>query len=427
VYDDPFYTDLPQNTSHVPAGSIIKIEEFTNTSTYTIAPTLALSRIIFQSKDLNGSLVPVSAFVLWPYAPRYGQTTAPLVTWAHGTSGIFPECGPSHIRNLWYQFSAPFTLALAGFAVVAPDYAGLGVPYYANGSSITHQYVAAPAAGNDLLFAAEAAMAAFPDKLTENFAVMGHSQGGGAAWGAAQQQLEVKAPGYLGTIAGSPVTNTTAMALALPATSPSISPLRLVKSLESVFPEVSLSDLLTPEGINALDLYEAAQGCTGVESEIADSIFAMNSSAVLWKDAFFVSSFAQSFGELTIPGGKDFAEPLLIVQGLADQTVPASVTTEVVEKTCAKFPHKEIQYIKAEGVDHVPVMYATQQIWLKWLDERFTSTTNKRCDGGDCEGGATEGKCCSQTIGSTAPRPVKDYSGNLNYFLEYALDAYETA
>lgn len=257
VFADPFYTNLPPNASNVPAGSLIKLEEFTNTSAYTIAPTLALSRIIFQSKDLNGSLVPASAYILWPYLPRYGGSAAPLVTWGHGTSGFFAECGPSHIRNLWYQFSAPYTLALAGFAVVAPDYAGLGLPYYANGSSIVHQYTAAPASGNDLLFAAEAAYAAFPEKLTKHFAVMGHSQGGGAAWGAAQQQLEVKAPGYLGTIAGSPITNATAMALDYPSgPSSSAGSMIVAKAIRSVFPEVPLSAILSPEGITALELYK---------------------------------------------------------------------------------------------------------------------------------------------------------------------------
>lgn len=69
VFGDPFYTHLPPNATSAGAGSVLKVQEFTNTSTYTLAPTLALSRIVYQSKTLSGTLVPVSAYILWPYMP----------------------------------------------------------------------------------------------------------------------------------------------------------------------------------------------------------------------------------------------------------------------------------------------------------------------------------------------------------------------
>lgn len=84
---------------------------------------------------------------------------------------------------VWYGDEAPFTLALAGYAVVAPDYAGLGVwQTWGNSSKpIPHEYLASPAGGQDALYALRAARKAFEGKLSDDFVVVGHSQGGGVA------------------------------------------------------------------------------------------------------------------------------------------------------------------------------------------------------------------------------------------------------
>jgi pimeloyl-ACP methyl ester carboxylesterase len=368
VLSDPFYTHLPANASHAPAGSLLRLEPFADTSAYTIAPTLALSRIVFQSKTLNDTLVPASAYILWPYLPRYGSAEVPLVSWAHGTSGVYPECGPSHIRNLWYQFSAPYELALSGFAVVAPDYAGTGVSKYPDGSPIVNQYDASPAAGNDMLYAAQAAQAAFPGKLTKAFVAMGHSQGGGAAWGAAQQQLKAKVPGYLGAIAGSPVTSALAVAKA---EGSSLGLIQNANSVISVFPSVKLSDILTPEGITAANVLEEIQACNSATDTLLKELFLANPNTTLTKDAYLNSISGNAYQNLTTVGGKDYQGPLLVIQGTADPTIPPALTTSFVNQTCQKYPQKELLYVKAKGIGHVPVMYATQQIWLSWLDERF--------------------------------------------------------
>lgn len=72
---------------------------------------------------------------------------------------------------------------------MAPDYAGLGVHKDATGEPITHQYLACPSHVNDIFYGVKAAQQAFPE-LSQNFVVIGHSQGGGAAWAVAQRQAE---------------------------------------------------------------------------------------------------------------------------------------------------------------------------------------------------------------------------------------------
>lgn len=92
------------------------------------------------------------------------------------------------LRSATYGInSLHLSLRRQGYVIVAPDFAGLGVDRHLNGSSIRHPYTANPAHANDLFSSIQAAQAAFP-ALSKRFVLMGHSQGGGAAWAAAQCQ-----------------------------------------------------------------------------------------------------------------------------------------------------------------------------------------------------------------------------------------------
>ena len=86
VAADPFYS-VSEDSAEATAGTLLKVEENVDTSLYMLPPATAMSRIIFQSKTLLGSLVPVSAYILRPYTPRTLADGDPVVAWAHGTSG----------------------------------------------------------------------------------------------------------------------------------------------------------------------------------------------------------------------------------------------------------------------------------------------------------------------------------------------------
>lgn len=223
ITEDSFYA-VPENfTSSTRPGALLKAEPLTNTTFYTLAPNLALSRILFTTETHNKTVVPASAYILWPYSPNLqpGSNRARTVVFAHGASGEFGDCTPSHMRTLLYQFQAPYALALAGFAVVAPDYQGLGINYTLDFDDETgqpgarnplhHPLVGSPSLANDLFYAQEAALQAFPSRLSDEFVIMGHSEGGGAAWAAAERQVTEPVSGYLGTIAGSPAANFSAV------------------------------------------------------------------------------------------------------------------------------------------------------------------------------------------------------------------------
>jgi len=402
VDDDPFYR-VPPETANATAGTLLKVEAVTNTSAYTLPPNTALSRIIFQSEGINGSVVPVSAFVLWPYMPRSLPDGWPVVAWAHGASGDFGNCAPSHMRSLDYEFGAPYTLALQGYVVVAPDFAGLGVDRDANGKPIAHPLLANPLLANDIFFAVEAAQSAF-SQLSKKFVIMGHSEGGGAAWGSAQRQATRPVAGYLGAIAGSPLTRVLDHAPALDAAADTVC-FGFAAGLSTIYPDFQLSDALTPAGEKLVALAAEIQGCSAVQSVL----FAETG---LVKPGWSENYYAQAWQNLTANGGKPVAGPFLVLQGESDPLVPYPITTAAVNSTCTAYPKTQLEYVTFANVTHIPVLFASQRIWLDWIDDRFADKV------------VSEG-CQSSRFNSA--RPYQNYQAETNWYLGYATQAYEIA
>ena len=402
---NPFYR-APPGTADLPPGTLLSQQDV-NTSTYTLAPELALSRFLYQTTDYNGTVVPASAYVLWPYSPREFANLAdpasvPLVAFAHGTYGWWGNCAPSNLRDLWYQFNGAYTLALDGYAVVAPDYAGLGVDTTADGRHIPHQYIMNPAGANDVVYAVEAAKQAWPE-LSKEYVVVGHSQGGGVAWGVAQREAHQPTDGYLGTVAASPTVNMVAEAN-VQRTFQAVVP-EMAQAVGSVFPGFELSEWLTERGEMSINLMKEVQGCSSVSTEVLSGGF-QNVKAG-WNETWYATKFNELMGN----GGRDFAGPLLVLIGTEDTNRPISTTDPAVKETCEKVPDGKLEYVIFQGAGHVPTMYAAQRLWLDWVRERF-------------EGKEVAEGCSNRTV--TPLRDAKMYSQGPNWFLGYPLYAYET-
>jgi pimeloyl-ACP methyl ester carboxylesterase len=407
VHSDLFYSP-PTDASSALSGSLLKVEDHTNTTLYTLPPNVALSRILYQSStyrlDHNETPVPASAYVLWPWQPRIDPATGKyaVIGFGHGTSGIFGECAPSHIRNLWYQYSAPFILALQGYVVVAPDYIGLGVERWSNGTRIPHPAFNNPAHANDLFYSVQAAQEAFPE-LSERFVLMGHSQGGGAAWGAAQRQARQPVEGYLGTVAASPLTN---ILMQYAITPDAEWPFELVSGLSATILGFDVGDFLTQKGVRYYNLLAEIGACNSAYLQLCYQPGVVKYG---WEN----TPTMREYQELTGNGRRPISEPLLVVQGTGDAVVSANLTTHFVDETCALYPESEIEYATFEGTDHVPTLYASQRIWLDWIAERF-------------EGKPAKTGCGNRTAYSPARR-MEAYQQELAYYLEIATQSYEVA
>ena len=283
-----------------------------------------MSRFLYTSEALNGSSVLASASILWPYLPRKfsnlttcdgdssGSHIYPIVGLAHGTSGQTQACAPSGLRALWDDYHNPFPLALAGYAVVAPDYAGLGVP---NGPC---PYFILPAQANDLFHAIAAAQSAWPDMLSEKFVLAGQSQGAAVTWAAAQRQAIRPVKGYLGTIAASPFTDVLQIIAADNQAQNNGRVAGIAQGLNSVLPDFQLSDWLTDAGIARWELLHEIKGCGVTGGQLWS---AEGGTIQLLKDGWNETSAAKWYSKI-MNGNKPFAGPMLVVQGKYSSLVP---------------------------------------------------------------------------------------------------------
>ena len=119
-----------------------------------------------------------SAAVFIPFGPT-PEGGWPVVVWAHGTVGIAHDCAPSLNPRTPRDSQYLNTWLSLGYAVVAPDYPGLG-------SAGLHHYLDSRGEAWSILDAARAALAAFP--LKNQLVLVGQSQGAHAAFSTAGYQ-----------------------------------------------------------------------------------------------------------------------------------------------------------------------------------------------------------------------------------------------
>ncbi|KUL82646.1 hypothetical protein ZTR_09081 [Talaromyces verruculosus] len=362
--DFSFY-EAPSNfSSKLSPGSILTMEPVTELANYSIPSGVTMSRIIYTTNDQNGTTLPASAYILWPYTPL--ETTGkgyPMVAWAHGTSGVLRGCAPSNYRNLQYHFQAPFALALQGMVVVAPDYAGLGVDTLPNGQKIGHPWLNGPAQANDLANAVLAARKAFPSLLTANgpFVAMGHSQGRGATWAFAEKQVKEPIAGYKGSVAIAPPTRTIdhlkkafsnitePWAQVIIAGQP-----KLIAAVTSAFPAYNYTGLTSVSYDRSFNVLEPLDGCPQL---------------VRRTHGPGICQVVRKWSE-TIKG------PLLIVSGEADIVVPLDTVESAVDDTCTMLKqehwNESLVLVTYSAMDHFPSIQASQMKWLPWIKDRLT-------------------------------------------------------
>lgn len=235
--------------------------------------------------------------------------------------------------------------------------------------------------------------------------MVGHSQGGGAAWAAAERQARTPVEGYLGAVAGSPAVDFVGDTDVQERAGEPLGYLGalLVRGLQSVFPDFDIGNVLTEEGARRWRLVEEVQGCNPVCAELL-------ADPGIYRQGWQHLPRVEAYRNMTRIGRRPVAGPLLVVQGEADPLVPAVVVDEAVNRMCQLSPEAGIEYQRYKGAGHVPAMYAAQSHWLKWVEERF-------------EGKGVESGCARREFESALP--MERYQGELNWFVEYATDVYE--
>jgi hypothetical protein len=313
-------------------------------------------RVLYHSESLEGEDIPVTGIIIVPEgeAPAEGR---PVLSWAHGTTGIADECAPS-------KDPAGAGIGLVGpflerdMVFVATDYEGLGTPG-------RHPYIAGESEGRGTLDIVRAArQLEARTGASEEVVIWGHSQGGHAVL-FANQIAESWAPelDVVGTVAGAPPSQLPLIAAAL-----RDSPFRYYLGMvaagwEAAFPEADTSLVLSPQGIAALDAVD--EGCT---DEIAEAFNAAPYEDLVIADPATTPPWSDLLVE-NDPGFVVGASPILIIHGGNDEQIPVASSAMLLNRMCGI--GQVVERRTYDGQSHAGVIGPSMDDMLAWIDARL--------------------------------------------------------
>jgi alpha-beta hydrolase superfamily lysophospholipase len=290
-------------------------------------------RITYRSKSLSGRDITVSGALLTPrgHPPKAGW---PVVSWAHGSSGIADQCAPSTALNkqgrvdLYGYSGFVMQLLAAGFAVAATDYEGLG-------TEGEHPYIVADSEGRSVIDAARAAMEADTSLSNQVFAV-GHSQGGQGAI-AAGEMADTWGAGldFRGTVGLAPVTNVgQAYSYGSPGPVDRGFYLLALSGLKTIHPPLRFDEFLGPQALAMMP--EVDQECTGdiwtrFSANLGDKLIDYQFTPQTPDAALTIQNWLD---EQTVPRGRTSA-PMLLLQGDHDPSIRIATTRQAVKNAVA--------------------------------------------------------------------------------------------
>lgn len=331
--------------SHVLPGELLTARPSTSAAALPSAGRNYL--ITYGSSDAAGNPIVVSGTVSLP-ASRPARQGWPVISWAHGTTGVADVCAPSQdsTDGLAHDYLSVIdptldTWVARGFVVAQTDYEGLGTPGdhpYLNGRSEANTVIDIVRAARELDW-----------RVSRNWFVMGHSQGGQAALFTAG--LAAKRAPLLNLLGAVPIapgsgisqiadyirTGNPALAAAVP-----FYPL-VVMGAAAADPSLNNNDYFTATSEPLLAIARTA--CLAQLRAIAPSI-PVNQVIPATTDLTKLDADLAA----TEPATVNETIPTLIAQGTADTTVPETATNALVSALCAK--GTPITYDTYAGADH---------------------------------------------------------------------------
>lgn len=277
-------------------------------------------RILYATKDLHGRPTVSTGAIFLPRtpAPTGGY---PVIAWAHGTTGLGDDCTPSALPRSDRDAAYLDHWLKQGYAIVATDYAGLGTPGVMN-------YLSGADEANSIVDSVKAAhQTGLP--LAEKWAIVGQSQGAGAALAAANRATALSRGSgldYRGVVAtGAPANIEHVVWQAGPAFPPVALPdgltvyaAYILAGFANARPDLNVPSALTPHGKQILR--QASQLCypdlkEKVSGEKINSWFARPLASIPGLQGALVDYMATPYA--------GYDRPIFLGQGLLDIDVPA--------------------------------------------------------------------------------------------------------
>jgi pimeloyl-ACP methyl ester carboxylesterase len=310
-------------------------------------------RVLYHSRAPDGRDIAVSGVVVAPRGdPPAGDR--PVVSYAHGTTGLADACAPSRLDGA-DQVADILGLVDDGYVVAATDYEGLGTPG-------RHPYLVGESEGRSTLDAVRAAQAIPEAGAGDRVVVFGHSQGGHAALFAGEVAPEY-APelDLLGVGAGAPVPGVEPWFEAL-ADEPAYGGFLVMGALgvEAAFPDAGARSLLTADADADADMVDAACGGEILGRYEGRIVAARDRDDTLGLDRAL---------RATEPGHAPIVAPVVVWQGDEDAIVPQAVVDALVARACAA--GSAVEYRITPGADHGEAWSENERFVTEWIRGRF--------------------------------------------------------
>ncbi|HEU5152723.1 MAG TPA: lipase family protein [Iamia sp.] len=316
-------------------------------------------RVMYLSESLEGDPIVVTGTVVVPTAeaPAEGR---PVLTIAHGTTGIADECAPSREGAAELAVAGP--AIERGWILAVTDYEGLGTPG-------RHPYLVGESEGRGVIDAARAAAQLPEAEAAPTTLIAGYSQGGhGALWAgevAAEWAPELD---VVGTFAGAPATELDVILAA--AGSPGVAGFAalMVAGFAAAYPEADPALFLTEEGVARLDAVD--EGCVGdVFTAMADLapeelVRAEGPSTAPWPELAAANN----------PGQVATEAPVLIIHSAQDEVVPVALSAALFDRMCAAGQAAERRVLD-EGGGHGAAAVVAYPDALAWFDRILAGET----------------------------------------------------
>ncbi|MEV0770780.1 alpha/beta hydrolase [Nocardia salmonicida] len=329
------------------AGTVVGVESLSAAA--TLPGSARAERLLYRSTTAGDQPTTTSAAVYFPAgeAPQGGW---PVIAWAHGTVGLGDDCaysvgGPAAVERDWAYLG---TWLNQGYAIVSADYAGLGGPG-------EHPYLNGIAEAHNVVDAVKAATEQY-SSLSNRWAVVGQSQGAGAAVFTARYATEFGGPdldyrGAVGT--GVPAYIEDVIQLLGPGVPPvalsshlTAYVLYILSGLRTTYPDLNIDGLLTDTGRTWLARAQTA--CIG---PLGDELAAAKPS-IGSMFARPMSSIPDVHGLLAHYMGlpeSGYDRPLFLGQGLQDTDV---VTPETLRYAAVLQANRQPLTFRTYPTDH---------------------------------------------------------------------------
>ncbi|MEX1217137.1 MAG: alpha/beta fold hydrolase [Acidimicrobiales bacterium] len=349
----PDFYGVPDPLPSGEPGALLKSEP-------VAAPGLngTMSRVMYHSTTIDGEDIAVTGLIIIPNgtAPSGGW---PIITWAHGTTGLADACAPSLKPDEFVSLANG--LLNAGYLIVATDYEGLGTPGL-------HPYIVGESQARGTLDIVRMAQN-FPNaNASKRYAIWGHSQGGHAAMFAghiaATYAPEIE---LVADVAGAPPSQLLLVNAALQ-TSPYKHYIAMVAAAMNAAygdEKADLTQVLTPEGLAFLDNMD-----TLCSSDLGRAAAGLDFTKLQKADPATIPAWNQLLKD-NDPG--TFTEPipvpLLIIHGGNDEQIPLASSALLFDQLC-KIGQVEQRWVFA-GQSHSGVITPSYESMVNWIGNRF--------------------------------------------------------